>query len=143
MLSNNIRQLRQQRGYTQEALAEKLHVVRQTVSKWEKGLSVPDADMLIRLAEAFEVPVAALLGAPAEAGADPASDAIAAQLAQINEQLAIRNRRGRRVARTVAGIAIGIIVFWLLLIIVNVAGYRAYTFSGSEVTEETVIEAEE
>ena len=62
MLSENIKNLRKQKGYSQEQLAEKLNVVRQTVSKWEKGYSVPDADMLEELADIFEVDVGELLG---------------------------------------------------------------------------------
>lgn len=57
MLGENIRALRKARGLSQQELAERLHVVRQTVSKWEQGLSVPDADMLVRLAECLEVSV--------------------------------------------------------------------------------------
>ena len=64
MLGENIRALRKARGLSQQELAERLHVVRQTVSKWEQGLSVPDADMLVRLAECLEVSVEELLGAP-------------------------------------------------------------------------------
>ena len=62
MLSENIKSLRKQKGYSQEQLADKLNVVRQTVSKWEKGYSVPDADMLEELADIFEVSVGDLLG---------------------------------------------------------------------------------
>lgn len=62
MLSENIRNLRKQKGYSQEQLADKLNVVRQTVSKWEKGYSVPDADMLEELADIFDVSVGDLLG---------------------------------------------------------------------------------
>ena len=62
MLSENIKTLRKQKGYSQEQLADKLNVVRQTVSKWEKGYSVPDADMLEELADIFEVQVGDLLG---------------------------------------------------------------------------------
>ena len=51
MLSDNIKNLRKQKGYTQETLAQSLNIVRQTVSKWEKGYSVPDADMLEKLSE--------------------------------------------------------------------------------------------
>ena len=62
MLSENIRALRKSRGLSQEELAVKLNVVRQTVSKWEQGLSVPDADMLISISKVFEAPVGTLLG---------------------------------------------------------------------------------
>ena len=64
MFSENLKAYRKAKGLTQEELAVRLHVVRQTVSKWEKGLSVPDADLLVRLAEVLEVSVSQLLGAP-------------------------------------------------------------------------------
>lgn len=64
MLNENIKALRKTKGLTQDELAIRLNVVRQTVSKWEKGLSVPDAEMLQRIAEVFEVNVSQLLGAP-------------------------------------------------------------------------------
>ena len=57
MFGENLKTLRKQKGFSQEELAARLHVVRQTVSKWEKGRSVPDADALIRLAEVLEVSV--------------------------------------------------------------------------------------
>ena len=63
MLNENIRNLRKSRGLSQEELAARLHVVRQTISKWENGLSVPDSEMLIKLAAVFEVSVSDLLGA--------------------------------------------------------------------------------
>lgn len=62
MLNENIRALRKAKGLSQEELAVRLNVVRQTVSKWEKGLSVPDADMLVAIGEAFNTPVSVLLG---------------------------------------------------------------------------------
>ena len=40
MLSDNIKILRKKKGYSQETLAEQLQVVRQTISKWEKGVSL-------------------------------------------------------------------------------------------------------
>ena len=57
MFGENLKTLRKQKGFSQEELATRLHVVRQTISKWEKNLSVPDADTLIRLAEILEVSV--------------------------------------------------------------------------------------
>ena len=62
MLSENIKAVRKSKGLSQEELAVKLNVVRQTISKWEQGLSVPDADMLISISEELETPVSALLG---------------------------------------------------------------------------------
>lgn len=71
MLGENIRALRKARSLSQQELAERLHVVRQTVSKWEQGLSVPNADMLVRLAECLEVSVEELLGAPLQSRKAP------------------------------------------------------------------------
>ena len=62
MLSENIKSLRKAKGLSQEELAIKLNVVRQTLSKWETGLSVPDCDMLIKLAEELDTTVSVLLG---------------------------------------------------------------------------------
>lgn len=62
MLNENIKTIRKSKGLSQEELAVKLNVVRQTVSKWEQGLSVPDSDMLISLSDALETPVSTLLG---------------------------------------------------------------------------------
>ena len=61
MLSENLARIRKEKGLTQEALAVKLNVVRQTVSKWEKGIAVPDADTLCAIADALDVSAAQLL----------------------------------------------------------------------------------
>ncbi|MGN0518340.1 MAG: helix-turn-helix domain-containing protein [Acutalibacteraceae bacterium] len=100
MLNENLVKVRRERGLTQEALAVKLNVVRQTISKWEKGTAVPDADTLCRIADALDVSVSVLLGGSEhEDKLDTAS--IAKSLAQINEQLAIRNRRTANVWKIV------------------------------------------
>ena len=62
MLSENIKAVRKSKGLSQAELAVRLNVVRQTISKWEQGLSVPDSDMLISISEALETPVSVLLG---------------------------------------------------------------------------------
>lgn len=103
MLSENLKQLRKAKGLSQEELAIKLHVVRQTVSKWEKGLSVPDSGMLIRLAEELDTSVAVLLGEPADhsptTGENAELKAIAAKLELLNEQFAARCERQRKMWR--------------------------------------------
>ncbi len=124
MLSERIKYFRKQKGFTQEELAIRLNVVRQTVSKWEKGLSVPDSDLLIKLAEVLEVDVTALLGG--EIMHDNSSNEIVEQLARINEQLAVKNRRARRIWKIIAGVliagvAVVVICFCLLV------GLRAKT----------------
>ena len=116
MFHENLKALRKDRGLSQEELAVRLNVVRQTISKWEKGLSVPDAAMLIRLAEVLDTTVSRLLGADVpEDEAD--RDRLAEQLARINEQLAVRNRRGRFILRLVLGILAAFVVVNLLLIL--------------------------
>lgn len=121
MFHENLKALRKDRGLSQEELAVRLNVVRQTISKWEKGLSVPDAAMLIRLAEVLDTTVSRLLGADVpEDEAD--RDRLAEQLARINEQLAVRNRRGRFILRLVLGILAAFVVVNLLLIL----SFRAF-----------------
>ena len=88
MLGENIKRLRKQKGISQEELAIRLHVVRQTVSKWERDLSVPDADLLQRMADIFEVGTDAILGGTVPP--EPDRNELAEQLSRINEQLAIR-----------------------------------------------------
>ena len=91
MFSENLKTLRRQKGFSQEELAARLHVVRQTVSKWEKGQSVPDAGTLIRLAEVLEV--------------------------SVSELLAIKNRRARRIWKAI-GIILAVIVLMNIIGIV-------------------------
>jgi len=130
MLSENIKILRKQKGYTQETLAQQLNVVRQTVSKWEKGVSVPDAEMLNTLSELFEVPVSQMLGNNIEENLDPDEtnskiDEIAKQLAVLNEQLAnqaVRKRKNVKRIFAILGIALiglflsGVICFSALIL---------------------------
>ena len=72
MLKDNLKALRKARGLSQQELAEKCNVVRQTVSKWEQGLSVPDSQMLLALAEVLQVPVNAILEEAPVGVAEPA-----------------------------------------------------------------------
>ena len=100
MLQQNIKQFRKQKGYTQETLAQELNVVRQTVSKWEKGYSVPDALMLEKMADLFEVSVSDLLGTPETTEEKTDLKDIAEQLSILNNQFAkelARKRRNRRI----------------------------------------------
>ncbi len=90
MLSENIKAIRKSKGLSQQELAVKLNVVRQTVSKWEQGLSVPDSDMLISISEALETPVSTLLGETIIESEVDDLKAISAKLEVINMQLAQR-----------------------------------------------------
>ena len=99
MLNENIRALRKSKGLSQQELGIKLNVVRQTISKWEQGLSVPDSEMLISLSEVLETPVSKLLGETvAETEADNIK-AISEKLEVINLQLAQRKTTRRKVIR--------------------------------------------
>ena len=104
MLSENIKTLRKAQGLSQQELAERLHVVRQTVSKWEQGLSVPDAAMLVQLAECLEVSVEELLGTPKSdsTAPKPPEELLADKLGQLTAQLAQQNTRRRRFWKGVA-----------------------------------------
>ena len=117
MFGENLKNLRKQKGLSQEELAERLHIVRQTVSKWEKGLSVPDADFLIRIAEIFETSVSTLLGDTIEPSND--KSIVAEKLEQLNTLLAERNRRSRRIWKAVAITLISIATVMILLFILN------------------------
>ena len=109
MLGENIRTLRKARGLSQQELAKRLHVVRQTVSKWEQGLSVPDADLLVRLAECLQMPVEELLGTPGPESTAPLEPqaVLADKLSALTGQLAQQNTRRRRFWKWVAIVAGG------------------------------------
>lgn len=97
MLNENMKTIRKSKGLSQEELAVKLNVVRQTVSKWENGLSVPDSDMLISISEVLETPVSTLLGENViELKVDDLK-AISAKLEVINLQLAQRKTTRKRI----------------------------------------------
>ena len=117
MFAENLKKIRKDKGYTQEILAEKLNVVRQTVSKWEKGLSLPDVDMLSKIANVLETDVNILLD-----GQITTTDQskIVKQLAKINEQLTIKNRRYKKIMKTIAIILLIIVIFGILLVILNI-----------------------
>ena len=132
MFAENLKALRRARGLSQEELAGRLHVTRQTISKWENALSVPDAELLLRLAEELEVPVSRLLGGPVEE--EPAADQVAAHLAELNRLLAERNRRSRRIWRVVAGVLIGIVALYVLLMVFSAAAFRSMTTDAEQTT---------
>ncbi len=90
MLNENIRAVRKGKGLSQEELAVKLGVVRQTVSKWEQGLSVPDSDLLLSLSETLETPVSTLLGETVPLQEADSVKSICEKLEVINLQLAQR-----------------------------------------------------
>ena len=136
MFAENLKKIRKDKGYTQEALAEKLNVVRQTVSKWEKGLSLPDVDMLSKIVNVLETDVNILLD-----GQITTTDQseIVKQLAKINEQLTIKNRRYKKIMKTIAIILLIIVIFGILLVILNIGTFISISNSETTTTVETMI----
>lgn len=143
MLHETLKALRKQKGYSQEEVASRLNVVRQTVSKWEKGLSVPDADMLVKIAELFEVGVSDLLGGAAEektaSESAPDFSEIAGQLSRINEQLVIKNRRSRRILKTILIALISVYAVIQLIIVLSAALFSASRMEETYTIEEGII----
>ena len=117
MLNENIKALRKSKGLSQQELAVKLNIVRQTVSKWEQGLSVPDSDMLISLSEVLETPVSTLLGENVIETEVNTLKAISEKLEVINLQLAQRKTARRKIIHwlLISLCAIIVIVFAILL----------------------------
>ena len=117
MLGENIKAIRKSKGLSQEELAVKINVVRQTVSKWESGLSVPDSDLLVALSEALETPVSTLLGETVAPSEPDAVQAISEKLEIINLQLARSKDAKRKALRglLIALCAVIILVFAALI----------------------------
>ena len=132
MLNENIRALRKSKGLSQQELAIKLNVVRQTISKWEQGLSVPDSEMLISLSEVLETPVSKLLGETvAETEADNIK-AISEKLEVINLQLAQRKTTRRKVIRWLLISLCAIIVVVFVAVGILNSPYLGWDYSAPE-----------
>ena len=129
MLCDNLKNLRKAKGLSQEELAIKINVVRQTVSKWEKGLSVPDAETLQKMADILETDVTQLLGN--EIQMEKTDNDVAEQLARINEQLAIKNRRSRRIWKTVGIVLLVVFVLNILIVFMGVYSYNSLKITDS------------
>lgn len=136
MLNENLKTLRKQKGLSQEELAIRLNVVRQTISKWEKGLSVPDSDMLVKMADILEVSVGELLGS--KITDEQNKDEITEQLIKINEYLAIKNRRIKTTVKVVIGIVIGILVLNILFIVFGMVSFNSFQTDTTIEVEENV-----
>lgn len=120
MINENIKAIRKSKGLSQAELAIKLNVVRQTISKWEQGLSVPDADMLLSISEALDTPVSTLLGETVvEREADDLR-AISEKLEVINLQLAQGKAMRQKVIHWLfISLCAAIVVAFAVLIVFN------------------------
>ena len=119
MLKENIKTIRKSKGLSQEELAIKLNVVRQTISKWEQGLSVPDSEMLVSISEILETPVSTLLGENISESKVDDLKAISEKLEIINLQLLQRKNTRRKMIHwiLISLCAITIIIFISLFLV--------------------------
>lgn len=156
MFNENLKKIRKEKGYIQEELATKVGVVRQTVSKWEKGLSVPDADILRKIAEILDTDINILLGDEIATNVDnlnrPIKDeekdkednsSIEEKLTQISKQLAIKNKRSRKIWKIIGAALLIIIIFNIFLVLFNgntsksISTYESTTTIETETEEKT------
>lgn len=136
MFAENLKKIRKDKGYTQEELAKELNVVRQTVSKWEKGLSLPDVDILSKIADILETDVNILLGGQMTT---TSQSEVAKQLAKINEQLIIKNRRHKKIMMIIVVALLTIVIFCILLVVFNRGTSISISNSETTTTVETII----
>ena len=132
MLSENIRFIRKSKGLSQQELAVKLNVVRQTVSKWEQGLSVPDSEMLISISQVLETPVSTLLGETVEQNDEDDLKAISRKLEVINLQLAQNKNASKKGIRILLIVLLALIAaIWIGLIVLK-SQYLTWNISDPE-----------
>ncbi|MDD2377822.1 MAG: helix-turn-helix transcriptional regulator [Bacilli bacterium] len=132
MLKENIKTLRKHKGLSQEELSIKLNVVRQTISKWEQGLSVPDSEMLISISEVFEIPVSTLLGETISETKDDDLKVISEKLEIINYQLSQQQKLKRKKTQCLLiALSIIIIITFVILFLLD-SPYLNWDYSEPE-----------
>lgn len=136
MLNDNIKKLRKAKGLSQDELAIKLNVVRQTISKWENGLSVPDSEMLLTIAEELGTTVNALLGETVEPDVCSELKVIANKLEVINEYMVKQNESRRKAWRVVFTITT---IFSAAVLIIALIGFIYFVFVTSDLTASTSV----
>ena len=132
MLSENIKAIRKSKGLSQEELAIKLNVVRQTISKWEQGLSVPDSNMLISLSEALDTPVSVLLGEIVEQAEANDLKVISEKLEIINLQLTL-SRKAKRKKLTIFFSLLAVVIIAIFALVIKLdSPYFGWDYSDPE-----------
>ena len=132
MLNENIKAIRKSKGLSQQELAVKLNVVRQTVSKWEQGLSVPDSDLLIALSDALETPVSTFLGETVVESEVDTVKALSEKLEIINLQFARRKAMQKAILHWLfIALCAGIIIVAAVLLTGN-SPYLSWDLSDPE-----------
>jgi putative transcriptional regulator len=132
MLKDNLKTLRKNKGLSQEELSIKLNVVRQTISKWETGLSVPDAEMLIKISELFETPVSEILGESIEEKETNDLKVISEKLEVINEQLSISQKQKRKRKIIVLLIIDICLIFFFVSLVLLGSPYLTWDYGNPE-----------
>ena len=132
MLNENLKAIRKSKGLSQQELAIRLNVVRQTISKWEQGLSVPDSDMLLTLSEALETPVSVLLGETIEPPKDDGLKVISEKLELINLQLAQRKNVRRKMLHWLFLSLCAIAAMGFVILAVLGSSYLGWDYSDPE-----------
>ena len=132
MLKDNIKTLRKQKGLSQEELSVKLNVVRQTISKWEQGLSVPDAEMLISISEVFDTPVSTILGETIKENNPDSLKEISQKLEVINLQLAEKRESKRKIWHWFFIILSILIVLLFISILILDNSYMEWNYNDPE-----------
>ncbi len=132
MLNENMKAIRKSKGLSQQELAIKLNVVRQTISKWELGLSVPDSDMLVFISEVLETPVSTLLGETVVEAEVDNLKAISEKLEVINLQLAQRKTTRKNFLRWLLISLCAVIVIISAVLIITNSPYLHWDYSSPE-----------
>ena len=132
MLSQNLKTIRKSKGLSQQELAVKLNVVRQTISKWEQGLSVPDSEMLISISEVLETPVSTLLGENVVVPEADTLKAISEKLEVINLQMAQKKNTRRKIIHwSLIGLCVIIMAIFVVLYFWK-SPYQAWDYADPE-----------
>lgn len=132
MLSQNLKTIRKSKGLSQQELAVKLNVVRQTISKWEQGLSVPDSEMLISISEVLETPVSTLLGENIVVPEADTLKAISEKLEVINLQMAQKKNTRRKIIHwSLIGLCAIIMAVFVILYFWK-SPYQAWDYANPE-----------
>lgn len=132
MLSENIKAIRKSKGLSQQELAIKLNVVRQTVSKWEQGRSVPDSDLLIALSDVLETPISTLLGEPVIEPEADALKAVSEKLEVVNLQLARRTAMRRNALHWAFILAGAVVVLGFVVLVELGSPYADWDYGDPE-----------
>jgi len=110
--NNKLYELRKQKGFSQEELASRLNVSRQTVSKWEVGESAPDMEKLIAISDLFEISLDELVKGETPKQSDVSEQVVKSELySDIKEHVLTDNNKAKaRKGLKIAGIVVAVIV---------------------------------